>query len=145
MSEKPLPGTLPTNFTDEGCARFKAAWLSRQNGDPPPSWQDHLPGPDEPHSANLILVFLKADIEFRIKKGLPALLTERYFEHPRLQQEDARLGPKQQVNLIESEYLQRLSRGERPRRAEYEAAFPQHIEALRAMLAQAGRGSGGDR
>jgi serine/threonine protein kinase len=133
MSENPLPGTLPTNFTEEGCARFESAWLVRQNGDPPPCWQDYLPAAEATCSANLILMHLKVDIEFRIKTGLPALLSERYFEHPRLQQEDARLDAEQQVELITWEYLQRLNQGVHPRRAEYEAAFPQHADALREM------------
>jgi hypothetical protein len=134
MSDKELlPGTLSTNFTEEGCARFEAAWLARQNDDLPPCWQNYLPAADASCTANLILMLLKVDIEYRINAGLQSLLAEHYFEHPRLQQEDARLDAAQQLELIQWEYLQRLKRGDKPRRAEYEAAFPQHSEALRRM------------
>ncbi|MHB1426482.1 MAG: tetratricopeptide repeat protein, partial [Gemmataceae bacterium] len=76
---------------------------------------------------------LAMDIEYRVKAGLPALLAERYFEHPRLQKEDARLDAEKQVELIRWEYQQRWNKGERARRAEYQAAFPQHADALREL------------
>ncbi|MHB1423289.1 MAG: tetratricopeptide repeat protein [Gemmataceae bacterium] len=133
MSEKELPGTLPTNFTDEGYARFEADWLARRSDEPPPRWQDYLPAPDAPCTTDLVLMLLMVDIEFRVKAGLPALLAEGYFEHPRLQHEDARLDAAQRMELIQWEYQQRWRNGQQARREEYEAAFPQHAEAVRQL------------
>jgi tetratricopeptide (TPR) repeat protein/tRNA A-37 threonylcarbamoyl transferase component Bud32 len=123
-------GTRNANVTDVRYARFEAAWLARRAGEAPPRWQDYLPAVDEPCSANLIYLLLQVDIECRIKAGLSALLTEHYFEHPRLQQPDARLDGGRQVELIRWEYMQRWQNGQRARRAEYQTAFPDHAGAL---------------
>jgi serine/threonine protein kinase len=133
MSENELPGALPTNFTDDGYARFEADWLARKSGDPLPNWQDYLPAADAPCTADLVRMIVEVDIECRIKAGLPALLSQRYFEHPRLQQNDARLNAEQQMELIEREYQLRWQHGQPARRAEYEAAFPQHADAVRRL------------
>jgi hypothetical protein len=97
MSANNPSGTLDTNVTDVRYGRFEAAWLNRPAGEPPPRWQDHLPADDKPSSTNLVYLLLQVDIECRIKAGMPALLTERYFEHPRLQQPDVLLSAEQQV------------------------------------------------
>jgi serine/threonine protein kinase len=122
-----------TNTPELRLNRLEAAWRA---GDSAPDWRQHLPADEEPCSPQLIFDLLQMDIEHRIKAGLPALLSEHYFEHPRLQREDARLDDAQQVELIQWEYLQRLNHGERPRRAQYEAAFPRHREALQEMKAR---------
>src|SRR5262249_34904241 len=97
---------------------------------PSPRWQDYLPADDESSSTNLVFLLLQVDIECRIKAGLPALLAERYFEHPRLQQPDAYLNAEHQVDLIRWEYQQRWQNGQRAQRCDYQAAFPEHAEAL---------------
>ncbi|HZV06064.1 MAG TPA: tetratricopeptide repeat protein [Gemmataceae bacterium] len=125
--------TLDTNASEFRLNRFEAAWLAWRPGDPIPDWRQHLPATEEPCSSVRIFVLLQMDIQNRIKAKIPALLGEHYFAVPRLQREDAQLDDVQQVELIQWEYLQRLKNGERPRRAEYEAAFPRHSEALRAM------------
>jgi serine/threonine protein kinase len=81
----------------------------------------------------VISLLLHIDIEFRVKAGLPALLAEHYFEHPRVQRDDAYLNSEQQVELIYWEYQQRWKNGERMRRADYEVAFPQHAGVLREL------------
>jgi serine/threonine protein kinase len=68
-----------------------------------------------------------------VVSGLPGLLAERYFEHPRLQQEDARLSAEQQVELIRWEYQQRWQSGGRPWRIDYQAAFPEHAGDLKDL------------
>src|SRR5262249_8380881 len=57
----------------------------------------------------------------------------RYFQHPRLQQADACLDAAQQVELIGWEYQQRWKNGDRPRRSDYQAAFPEHADALHGL------------
>ncbi len=133
MSVENSFGTLDTNATDVRYGRFEAAWLTRRASELPPRWQDYLPAEGEPSSANLIFLLLQVDIECCVKTGLPALLTERYFEHPRLQQPDARLDGARQVELICWEYMQRWQAGDRARRGEYQAAFPEHADALQNL------------
>jgi serine/threonine protein kinase/thiol-disulfide isomerase/thioredoxin len=133
MSEKKPSGTPPTNFTEEDCARFEANWQARQSGDPLPSWQDYLPASDSSCTADQVFLLLKLDIDYRVKAGLPALLAERYFEHPRLQQEGARLDAGKQVELIQWEYQQRWLNGQQARREDYETAFPQHAQPIRDL------------
>jgi serine/threonine protein kinase len=133
-----MPDTNPKQTLDTDASTFRlhrleSAWLAWHAGKEPPSWQHHLPADDEPCSPNLIFSLLALDIERRIQAGLPALLAERYFEHPRLQRDDARLDDARQLELIQGEYLLRLQQGERPRRAEYEAEYPRHLEALCEM------------
>src|SRR5579885_3398710 len=126
MADTNPQATLDTNSPELRLNRLEADWRC---GGSPPDWRLHLPAETESCSPQLIYDLLQMDIEYRIKAGLPALLSEHYFEHPRLQHVDARLNDAQQVELIQWEYLQRLNRGEQPRRAQYEAAFPQHLEA----------------
>jgi serine/threonine protein kinase/Flp pilus assembly protein TadD len=130
MSLSDPSGTLDTNVTDVRSARFEAAWLNRKADQPPPRWQDYLPGDGEPSSANLVYLLLQMDIECRVKAGLSALLTELYFQHPRLQRADAHLDSERQRELIRWEYQQRWQNGQRALRADYQAAFPEHAEAL---------------
>jgi tetratricopeptide (TPR) repeat protein len=125
--------TLDTHASELQLSRFESAWIVWRGGDPMPDWRQHLPADDEPCNSTLIFDLLQIDIEYRIRAGKPALLAERYFEHPRLQHEDARLEDARQVELIQGEYLERLRNGDQPRRAEYEAVFPHHLEALREM------------
>jgi serine/threonine protein kinase len=130
MSDTSHPATLDTAHRDVRCERFENAWRCWRPGQELPRWQQFLPAPSEPCSPELIFVLLHIDIEFRAKAGSPALLAERYFDHPRLQQEDAHLDAEQQGKLIHWEYQQRWQNGQRARRADYEAAFPQHAAAL---------------
>jgi hypothetical protein len=109
---------------------FEAAWRAWRPGRPVPRWDQFLPGPDEPYSPDLACLLVQIDIEFRVQAGLPALLGEPYFEHPRLRQGDARPDAARQVELIRWEYQQRWQNGQRPQRGDYEAAFPPHAAAL---------------
>jgi serine/threonine-protein kinase len=133
MPDTSHPATLDTAHLDVRREQFENAWRSWRPGQEPPRWQQFLPAPDEACSPDLILQLLRLDIEFRARTGLPALLTERYFEHPRLQQEDARLDAGQHLELIRWEYRQRWKNGQRARRADYEVAFPEHAAALRDL------------
>lgn len=133
MSDTSHPATLDTAHRDVRCERFENAWRCWRAGQEPPRWQEFLPAPGEPCSPNLIAVLLQIDIEFRAGVGFPALLAERYFDHPRLHSEDAGLDAEQQAELIRREYRQRWLNGQRARRADYEAAFPQHAAALRDL------------
>ncbi|MHB1426465.1 MAG: hypothetical protein ACYC3I_25165, partial [Gemmataceae bacterium] len=96
--------TLDTNASELRLNRFEAVWQARNAGDAAPDWRQHLPADDEPCRPLLIFDLVAMDIEYRVKAGLPALLAERYFEHPRLQKEDARLDAEKQVELIRWEY-----------------------------------------
>ena len=133
MSDTPPPATLDTAEPEVRRQRFENAWRSWCPGQEPPPWQQFLPAVGEPCSPDVISLLLHIDIEFRAKAGLPALLAERYFEHARLQQDDARLDAERQVELIHWEYQQRWKNGQRARRSDYEAAFPQYAAALREL------------
>jgi serine/threonine-protein kinase len=109
---------------------LEAAWRDWRTGEPPPRWEDFLPRSEESCDPERAFYLVQADIEFRARAGLPALLAEPYFRHPRLQQSDARLDEARQVELIRWEYQQRWKNGGRPRRADYLAAFPHHAVAL---------------
>jgi WD40 repeat protein/tetratricopeptide (TPR) repeat protein len=98
-------------------------------GEQPPPWPDFLPPPGTAPDPERVCYLVQADIEFRVKAGLPALLAEPYFRHPRLQA-DLRLTDAQEVELIRWEYQQRWKHGDRARRADYLAAFPRHAAAL---------------
>jgi len=125
------PATLLTNPL-EGASweRLENAWQSWRPAAAPPRWADCLPAPDRPCDPERIFFLLQLDVEYRIKAGLSALLAEPYFQHPRLQHPDARLTDAQQVELIRWEYQLRWQSGQRARRADYLAAFPQHAGAL---------------
>jgi serine/threonine-protein kinase len=133
MSDTSSPATLSTAVLERHRQHFENAWRLWCPGQEPPPWQQFLPAVGEPCSPDVISLLLHLDIEYRVKAGLPALLAERYFEHPRLQYEDARLDAERQVELIHSEYQQRWKNGQRARRLHYEAAFPQHADALHAL------------
>jgi serine/threonine protein kinase len=133
MPDTNSSATMDTNTPEVRLNRLEAAWRA---GASPPDWRQHVPVDAGPCSPQLVFDLLQLDIEYRIKAGLPALLSERYFEHPRLQHEDARLSAGQQVELIHWEYQLRRQQGEPAQRAEYEAAFPQHAEAVREMKLQ---------
>jgi serine/threonine-protein kinase len=122
--------TLDTNASEIRLDRFEAAWKAWRPGQPVPSWRGYLPAEGQPCSPDLVFSLVQRDIEYRVKAGLPALLAERYFEHPRLQQTDARLEAEQHVELIRREYRQRWESGQRAQRADYASAFPQHAAAL---------------
>jgi tetratricopeptide (TPR) repeat protein/tRNA A-37 threonylcarbamoyl transferase component Bud32 len=133
MPETTSQETLDTNASEVRLNRFEAAWRTWRSGEPTPRWQEHLPADDEPCHPILIFDLLQLDIEYRIKAGLPALLAEPYFAHPCLQREDARLDADKQVELIRWEYGLRRQIGQTVRPAEYQAAFPQHADALRDL------------
>jgi hypothetical protein len=126
MSETPLPSTLDTAAPEVRRERFERSWLAWKPGEEPPRWEHFLPELAVPCDGELIFLLLQIDIEFRVKAGLPALLAERYFEHPRLGQADARLSQAQQVELIRWEYQQHWKHGDRVARRAYVERFPEH-------------------
>jgi serine/threonine protein kinase len=128
-----LQETPESNAFESRLNRLETAWLAWKTGDPMPNWRQHLPADEEPCSPDLVFFLLQTDIRYRIKAGLHGLLAERHFEHPRLQREDARLSAEQRVELIRWEYQQRWQKGDPARRAEYEAAFPQHASFVRGF------------
>ena len=44
-----------------------------------------MPQAGQPCTPEFVFLLIQTDIEFRVKAGLPALLAEPYFRHPRLQ------------------------------------------------------------
>jgi len=112
---------------------FEKAWHERPEGSPPPGWEDFLPPPGQPCPAPFAFLLIQMDIELRVKAGLPALLAKPYFQHPRLQQDDARLSDASQVELVRWEYQQRWRCGERVARHVYLDRFPQHAAALQDL------------
>jgi serine/threonine protein kinase len=104
---------------------LEAAWLAWRPGAPPTRWQEFLPGPGQTVSPEAVFLLLQLDLEFRAKAGLPGLLEEQHFHHPRLSAQDAGVGPERQVELVQWEYQQRWRRGHRACRADYVAAFPE--------------------
>jgi hypothetical protein len=118
----PLP-TVEAHPADLLCWRLQTAWLGWHSGQPTPRWQDHLPATGAADSAELIYRLVQTDIEGRIQAGLPALLSERYFQHPRWQHEE-RLDSRREGELIRWEYQQRVQSGQRPSRSNYQDAFP---------------------
>jgi hypothetical protein len=128
--QAPLPTTqadIPPDLCQE---RFEAAWRGRKPGESPPCWKEFLPPSGGPCTPDFVYLLLQTDIEFRVKAGLPALLAEPYFQHERLQADDARLDAAQQEKLIRWEYQQRWKRGERAARRAYLERFPGHAAAL---------------
>ncbi len=106
------------------------AWRAWRPGQEPPRWPDFLPAPGRPCPAEQAFYLVQTDLEFRARAGLPGLLGQPYFRHPRLVQAGVRLGAAQQVELIRWEYQQRWQGGDRARAADYRAAFPDHAAAL---------------
>ncbi len=121
MSEPSLPSTDFSLTADAiPVEALQSAWRAWQPGQPPPRWQDFLAPERQPEQ---VFSLIQLDIECRVQAGLPALLVERYFLH-------VRLGDERQLNLIRWEYQQRWKCGQRPLRAAYRSAFPQHAAAL---------------
>jgi len=114
------------------CDRLHAAWRTWQpaTGTTPPHWDHYLPALGESCDPERVLYLVQLDIEHRVKAGLPALLAERYFQHPRLSQADAQLNEAQQVELIRWEYQLRWKNGDRAQSSDYRSAFPQHAGIL---------------
>jgi hypothetical protein len=134
MSDTNNPAaTLDTACREGRREQLERAWHSWQSGQEPPTWQQFLPASGEPCSPQLIASLVSLDIEFRVKASLPGLLAERYFDYPRLQEEDARLDATQQVEIIHGELQQRWKHGLETRRGDYETAFPQHAEAEKLL------------
>jgi hypothetical protein len=78
---------------------LEAAWLAWRAGAETPRWQEFLHGPGQVVSPDAVFLLLQLDIEFRAKAGLPGLLHEQYFQHPRLSKRDAGLEPDRQAEL----------------------------------------------
>src|SRR5262249_17848464 len=114
--------------------RLESLWRGWEPGQPLPRWQEFLPAPGQRSTPDAVLLLLQTDIEFRVKAGPPARLAEPYFQHERLQGEDARLSAAQQQELIRWEYQQRWKRGERAARRDYLGRFAEHAAALRDLV-----------
>jgi predicted Ser/Thr protein kinase len=130
MSEvTPQPDATPETRQD----LFETVWRNRQPGSGPPRWEEFLPPPGNPCTPDFVFLLIQTDIEFRIKCGQAALLTQPYFRHPRLREPDARLDDARQVELIAWEYQMRWKQGDRTPRAAYLERFPEHAAALQAL------------
>ncbi len=126
------PSVAPTvqKAQPAGCERLDAAWRGWRAGTAPPSWADYLPAPGEPCDPDQVFLLFQIDVEHRARAGLPALLGEPYFRHPRLAQPDAALDEARQAELIRWEYQQRWKNGDRARRDDYLVAFPKLADSL---------------
>jgi eukaryotic-like serine/threonine-protein kinase len=105
---------------------FEAAWMAHRPGSPLPRWTEFLPPAGDSAASDDAFRLIQADIEYRIKAGVPALLAEPYFQQ-------ALLNDSQQVELIRWEYQQRWQRGDRARRRDYIDRFPEHAAALQEL------------
>jgi hypothetical protein len=112
---------------------LEAAWLAWRPGAPATRWHEFLPGPGQPVSPEAVFLLFQLDIEFRAKAGLPGLLQEQHFRHPRVCAGKAGLGAERQVDLVHWEYQQRWKRGRRACRADYVAGLPELALPLRQM------------
>jgi hypothetical protein len=130
MPDTANPATLDTAHPEIRREQLENAWRRWRAGEEPPHWEQFLPASGEPCHPDLIFSLIQVDIDFHVQAGLSALLSERYFEHPRLQEMDARLSAGRQVELIRGEYQQRWQNGQRARRSDYQTAFPQHADDL---------------
>ncbi len=130
MSE--TPNFADSARTAEGlCGEaLEDAWRSWRPGREPPRWPDFLPARGRPDAAEQAVYLIQTDLEFRARAGLPGLLGQPYFRHPRLVQAGVRLGAAQEVELIRWEYQQRWQNGARARAADYRVGFPEHAAAL---------------
>jgi hypothetical protein len=113
---------------------FERAWLGAVQGGPSPSWVDFLPPEGQACSSEFLLLLIQTDIEYRLRSGQTALLTDCYFQHPRVQAAGAGLAQEQQVEVIRWEYAQRWQRGQRARRQDYLTRFPHLAKALNDLV-----------
>jgi tetratricopeptide (TPR) repeat protein/tRNA A-37 threonylcarbamoyl transferase component Bud32 len=134
-----MPRSVPSRFNTplehplEGCLRaFELAWKRHAPGTPPPRWQDYLPPSGQPCSPAFLFCLLSADVECRIASGLPALLSEPYFEDERLQ--SAAIDGGLVGELVRREYRQRWQRGEPVKRQHYLERFPRLDEDLADLV-----------
>jgi tetratricopeptide (TPR) repeat protein len=111
---------------------LRHAWQQAPSGNPP-RWQDYLP-PSGPCPAPFLFGLLCADVLGRIHSGKPALLAETYFQNPRLREAAAADADTLLALLIRREYHARCRCGQRPRRQEYAARFPQLQDDLRDLV-----------
>jgi tetratricopeptide (TPR) repeat protein len=120
----------PHSTLDPRRLAFENAWQDRTISSAPPRWERFLPLAGQSAPPDFGFALIQTDIDFRIRAGLPALLAEPYFEHPRLQAPDAGLDPPRQADLVRWEYALRWRRGQRAARADYVARFPALAPAL---------------
>ncbi len=130
MSEMPGPADAARTVEALCGEALEEAWRTWQPGREPPRWTNFLPPPGRPCPAEQLFYLVKTDLEFRARAGLPALLAEPYFQHPRLTAAGVAIDAAQQAELIRWEYQQRWQNGDRARAADYRAAFPGHAAAL---------------
>jgi tetratricopeptide (TPR) repeat protein len=98
-----------------------------------PRWQDYLP-PSGACPAEFLLGLLSADILGRIRAGQPALLAEPYFDDARLREAAGADADQLLAQLVRQEYKECWRRGQRPRRSDYLARFPQLKQALHDLV-----------
>jgi serine/threonine-protein kinase len=114
--------THPSAAPGFGC--LEHAWRAWRPGEEPPAWQRFLPAANEPVAPEKAFYLVQTDIEFRVKAGLPALLAQPYFQHPRWQNPSP-FDRADKAELVRWEYQQRWRNGQRVARADYLAAFPE--------------------
>jgi serine/threonine-protein kinase len=136
----PLPSCYDRSL-DEVCearlADFEWAWQEHRPGEPPPRWQDFLPGAGQPCSVAFLFWVLATDVEGRVEAGLPALLAEPYFDDARLSGAGVTAANSElAADLVRHEYRLRWGRGDRARRDDYLRRFPQLGQKLAGLVPQ---------
>lgn len=105
---------------------FEGAWQIWRPGDSVPRWDRHLP---QSGDIEAVCNLIQTDIEFRVKAGMPALLSERYFYHPQLKGL-LEFDISRKAELVRWEYQLRWRNKQRVRRQDYRDAFPELSELL---------------
>jgi hypothetical protein len=108
---------------------FERAWGNSPPADAP-HWHDFLPGDVTACHPDLLVYFLETDIEHRIRSGRTAILTERYWEHPRL---TGALAHAHVVELVQRELANRRRMEPGCSTEEYRAAFPELRDILKGI------------
>jgi formylglycine-generating enzyme required for sulfatase activity len=113
--------------------QFEQVWEAALAGGPLPYWREYLTASSGPVATEFARVLIQTDIEYRVKRRLPALLEQPYFR-PSVGLENAVLiAAADQVELIRWEYQQRWNSGQRVLRQVYIEHFPEHAEALAGL------------
>ena len=114
------------------CERLEAAWAAGRPAPPCRRWNDLLPKPGEKCVPEHAFFLIEIDIEHRVKIGLAALLgillPASAAERPRCSIGRCPAGRTHPLGVPVA-----WKNGERARRSDYQAAFPQQADALRDL------------
>ena len=112
---------------------FEKAWREWRVGDDVPRWEAYIPRPGNPDSANLISFILQLDIESRPTRPGCRHCSASAARASSPSGGRCRAGRRRPASLIRWDYQHRWKHGRRPRRQEYQSAFPQHAVALQDL------------